>query len=259
MSREPPAFDSVLTLKPALIMSATVRSLLPSPRRWAARTFGSGVLTPVLLLAVVAATQWGLAASLGSSTALWRPVLLTLILVGSACAALSWIRPQRAGLSPPHVMLSLGFGGMVLGFAFDLAQAGPQRLEALCLQSNGLGYWAALHLHLAFLPGMHAGMLAGGLLAIPSLRALHPGCGRYLCSLFTQNLLCSGWMLMGMTAGALLAARSPGLLEAGATALPGMIGGMFVGMAWGMVVSVALYRGCFLWRSRRHTGEGLPS
>ena len=47
-------------------------------------------------------------------------------------------------------------------------------------------------------------MVAGGLLAIPALLALHPGCGRYLCSLIAENLLCSKWMLVGMTAGALL-------------------------------------------------------
>ncbi len=29
-----------------------------------------------------------------------------------------------------------------------------------------------------------------------------------------------------------------------------MLGGMFVGMTWGMVLSVALYRGFFAWRQR---------
>ena len=65
----------------------------------------------------------------------------------------------------------------------------------------------SLVLHMVFLPGMHVGMLAGGLLAIPSLRMLRAHCGRYLCSLFAQNLMCSGWMLVGMTTGALWVAR----------------------------------------------------
>jgi hypothetical protein len=30
-----------------------------------------------------------------------------------------------------------------------------------------------------------------------------------------------------------------------------MLGGMFMGMTWGMVLSVALYRGFFAWRDRR--------
>jgi hypothetical protein len=91
-------------------------------------------------------------------------------------------------------------------------------------------------------------MLAGGLAAIPSLRVLRPHCGRYLCSLFTQNLLCSGWMLVGMTSGALWLARWQAS-DASST-LAGMLGGMFAGMTWGMVFSVALYRGFFTWRNR---------
>ena len=91
-------------------------------------------------------------------------------------------------------------------------------------------------------------IVAGGLLAIPGLRLLRPHCGRYLCSLFAQNLLCSGWMLVGMTAGALWFSRWP--LLAGNSTLPGMLGGMFVGMTWGMVISVALYRGFFTLRNR---------
>jgi len=35
------------------------------------------------------------------------------------CYALSWLRPQRLGMSPPHVMLSLGFAGMLVGLALD--------------------------------------------------------------------------------------------------------------------------------------------
>jgi hypothetical protein len=102
---------------------------------------------------------------------------------------------------------------------------------------------------MVFLPGMHAGMLAGGLLAIPSLRLLKPHCGRYLCSLFAQNLMCSGWMLIGMTLGALWLSRWTQV--AADNTLASMLGGMFIGMTWGMVLSVALYRSFFVWRQAR--------
>ena len=227
-------------------------NLSPQPH-WLARSIGSATLTPALLVAMVGLTLW----SLGRSSSLpgsAQPLLivLTLTAVATGCAALAWIRPQRAGLSPPHVMLSLGFGGMLLGLLYDVLQSGPARLDSLCSQTAGLSFMDSLALHLEFLPGMHIGMLAGGLLAIPSLRVLRPHCGRYLCSLFAQNLMCSGWMLVGMTGGALWLARwqiatSTGTVNGG---LSGMLGGMFAGMTWGMVLSVALYRGFFAWRGR---------
>jgi len=54
---------------------------------------------------------------------------------------------------------------------------------------------------------------------------------------------------VGMTAGALLLSRWQ--ISGSASTLPGMLGGMFVGMTWGMVVSVALYRGFFALRNSR--------
>ncbi len=221
---------------------------------WLARSIGSAALTPALLVGVVGLTLWSLgrSSSLAGSNQAWL-IALTLAAVAAGCAALAWIRPQRAGLSPPHVMLSLGFGGMLLGLLYDVAQAGPARLDSLCSQSAGLSFMDSLALHMELLPGMHMGMLAGGLLAIPSLRLLRPHCGRYLCSLLTQNLMCSGWMLLGMTAGALWLARWQ--LNSGTSTfnsgLSGMLGGMFVGMTWGMVLSVALYRSFFTLRNRR--------
>lgn len=216
---------------------------------WLARGIGSAVLTPAVLVLLAGLTLWSLGQSgLAGSKNLPAIVVLTLAAVAAGCAALAWVRPQRAGLSPPHVMLSLGFGGMLLGLLYDIYHAGPARLDSLCAQSAALGFLDSLQLHLEFLPGMHAGMTVGGLLAIPSLRLLRPHCGRYLCSLFAQNLLCSSWMLMGMTAGALWFSRWQ--LSAGVSTLPGMLGGMFVGMTWGMVISVALYRSFFTLRNR---------
>jgi hypothetical protein len=179
-------------------------------------------------------------------------IVLSLFAVATGCAALAWVRPQRAGLSPPHVMLSLGFGGMLMGLALDVSQSGPVRLAALCSQTSQLDLADSLRLHLEFLPWMHLGMLAGGLLAIPSLRLLRTHCGQYLCSLFLQNLMCSSWMILGMTLGAVWLGRWQLTSGLGTTStLPGMLGGMFAGMTWGMVISVALYRAFFTWRNSR--------
>ena len=145
-------------------------------------------------------------------------------------------------------MLSLGFAGMLVGLWFDAHRAGTAQLAALCAQAGSLNLLEALRLHVRFLPGMHAGMLAGGFVAIPVLRRLRPRCNRTLCSQFTQNLLCSGWMVLGMTLGGLALSRGQ---TAGSNALPGMLGGMAVGMTWGMVASVGLYRSWFAWRERR--------
>jgi hypothetical protein len=225
-----------------------------TPPHWLARGIGSAALTPAVLVFLVGLTLWSVdqSSAIGASRHQPAVILLTLAAVAAGCAALAWVRPQRAGLSPPHVMLSLGFGGMLLGLLYDFYAAGPARLDSLCAQSASLGFMDSLQLHLEFLPGMHAGMLAGGLLAIPSLRLLRPQCGRYLCSLFAQNLMCSSWMLVGMTAGALWLSRWQ--VAAGISTLPGMLGGMFVGMTWGMVVSVALYRGFFALRNRTQPG-----
>lgn len=222
---------------------------LQTQAHWLARGIGTSTITPLVLLVLVAATLQGVGQSsqVGAGSSV-QVTLLTLAAVAAGCAALSWVRPQRAGLSPPHVMLSLGFGGMLLGLAYDLWHAGPAQLDSLCSQSSGLPLLQSFQLHLAYLPGMHVGMLAGGLLAIPSLRALRSHCGAYLCSLFAQNLMCSAWMLLGMTAGATWLVQWQAAV--GVSALPGMLGGMFVGMTWGMVVSVALYRGFFSLRNR---------
>ncbi len=219
-----------------------------SQPHWLARSIGSTIFTPAILIVLVAATLLSLSRTPTHIDSAMRTVMLvTLVMVAMGCAALAWIRPQRVGLSPPHVMLSLGFGGMLLGLLYDVSQAGPERLNNLCAQSSSAGFFESLQLHIAFLPGMHAGMLAGGLLAIPSLRVLRPHCGRYLCSLFAQNLMCSGWMLIGMTLGALWLSRWP--VVPAAYALSGMLGGMFIGMTWGMVISVALYRTFFWFKS----------
>lgn len=155
------------------------------------------------------------------------------------CLSLALLRPQRSGLSPPAVMLSLGVGGMLLGFAWDCVQTPIAMLESLCVASSDRDLHDSLRYHLMLLPGMHVMMIAGGLAAIPTLRWIRPEC-RKLCALFAQNLLCSSWMLIGMTVGGTFfvqAIRSVDGLNLGR-----MVGGMMTGMVWGMVISVALYR-----------------
>jgi hypothetical protein len=223
---------------------------LHTPVPWLARGLGSASITPALLLGLVGITLWfaDRESPLWTLGAVMPLILLCLLAVAAGCMALNWVRPQRAGLSPPHVMLSLGFGGMFLGLLADWQQTGLAQLGNLCQQSATLSVGDSFAMHLRYLPGMHIGMLLGGLLALPSLRMLRAHCGRYLCSMLTQNLLCSGWMLLGMTLGAVWMVRLQILLDA--PSLTGMLGGMFVGMTWGMVGSVAVYRQFFAWRNR---------
>ena len=201
------------------------------------------------LLLSVAITLWLVRGAEGAQVGL---IVLTLAGVGGACLTLTVLRPQQLGLSPPNVMLSLGIGGMLLGLWWDVAQTPLRMLAALCISSNGLSLLTSMRFHITLLPGMHLLMLIGGVAAIPSLRLLKPECRR-LCSLLTQNLLCSVWMLMGMTLGAPLFVQSVRSLNG--MALDRMLGGMFTGMAWGMVFSVGLYRLFFILRDRvlRHT------
>ena len=169
--------------------------------------------------------------------------------VGGGCVALALLRPQRSGLSPPIVMLSLGIGGMMMGFAWDCLQTPIAMLEALCISSNGRSVIESLRYHIMLLPGMHVMMIVGGLAAVPTLRLMRPEC-RKLCALFAQNMLCSGWMLFGMTVGGTLFVQA--LSASYGMNLGRMLGGMMTGMVWGMVISVALYRLYFTMRDYFH-------
>jgi hypothetical protein len=176
-------------------------------------------------------------------------ILLVLTLAGvvSGCAALAWLRPQRVGLSPPNVMLSLGIGGMLLGLYWDTTRVPIPTLASLCVSSSPLGLLDSMRFHAALFPGMHALMLVGGISAIPALRRLRPECRR-LCSMVTQNMLCSSWMLIGMTFGSTLFVQS--INSVNGMSVDKMLGGMFTGMVWGMVVSVGLYRSFFIAKDR---------
>lgn len=159
------------------------------------------------------------------------------VLLGAA--ALGWLRPPQVGLTAPQTMLLLGAIGMLLGLMADIHATEPAVLASLCGLADR-NFWSMVELHWAYLPWMHAGMWAGGFAAIPLLRALRPTCRRQYCARMAQNLACSAWMTLGMPAGVLLFETFAA--QSGVRSPASMLGGMFSGMVWGMVVSVALYR-----------------
>lgn len=204
---------------------------------------GSKANTSVTLSLVIAVSLTLGFVALTTAESVWPALIFTVVGMVLGCYALAKLRPQRLGLSPPHVMLSLGFGGMLIGLLIDIHMTPIVVIAGICSTSQNLSLFDSLKLHIALMPYMHIGMLIGGILAIPSLRFLTPEC-RKLCSMLTQNILCSGWMLLGMTLGAIAFTQ---LLQSqdSAMSLSLMLGGMFTGMVWGMVLSVFLYRQYF--------------
>jgi hypothetical protein len=188
---------------------------------------------------VLLVLAWG-CQSLGFS----RPVdSVQMVFTGSAvllgAAALGWLRPPRVGLTAPQAMLLLGAFGMLFGLMVDARATELRLLASLCGTAEG-SLWSIVKLHWALLPWMHVGMWAGGLAAIPVLRATRPTCRRQYCVHLAQNVACSAWMTVGMSAGVLLSEYVAS--QSGALGPASMLGGMFSGMVWGMVASVALYR-----------------
>jgi len=171
-------------------------------------------------------------------------VAFTAIAVLLGMAALGWMRPRRVGITSPQAMLLLGAAGMAAGLALD-AQSTPLVAIASICSGSPRSLWSMLLLHAQLLPWMHAGMWAGGFMAVPLLRKLRPNCRRQYCARVVQNLACSAWMTVGMSVGVLAAAA----IVAASGVRPGpapMFSGMVTGMVWGMVASVALYRLFFL-------------
>jgi hypothetical protein len=169
------------------------------------------------------------------SVSLWAALGVAAILAG--LLLLARLRPARGGLTSPQWMLLLGAAGMVGGMAVDARSGGLDTLAALCAGPADLK--AMLILHLNQLPLAHLGMVAGGLVVVPLMPKLRRGCRRQLCARLGQNLLCSGWMVVGMAAGSLLFLALAGWF--GAVRAPvTVLAGMFAGMVWGMVASVSL-------------------
>ncbi|MCE2866765.1 MAG: hypothetical protein LW805_05335 [Oxalobacteraceae bacterium] len=207
----------------------------------AIKNTANNLATLALLVCVALSLVQVRGAGSGSGSASLLP--LTLAGVVSGCLALTWLRPQRVGLSPPNVMLSLGIGGMLAGLYWDTTRTPITTLESLCFSSAPQGMIESMMFHASLFPGMHALMVLGGISAIPTLRLLRPECRR-LCSMLTQNILCSSWMLVGMTLGSTLFVQS--IRSMNGMSVDKMLGGMFTGMVWGMVVSVGLYRLFFI-------------
>lgn len=193
--------------------------------------------------------------NLGPTGDWWSISYLALLSVGGGCYVLSRLRPQSVGLSPPHVMLSLGFGGMLVGLFFDFQRTPIAIIASICSSSQDLSLVESLRLHVMLMPYMHVGMLIGGLAAIPSLRLLRPEC-RKLCSMLAQNVMCSAWMLLGMTLGAVFFVQVIQQTNNGNLNLGAMLAGMFAGMVWGMVLSVYIYRSYFTWRDQQMGKRG---
>ena len=160
--------------------------------------------------------------------------VLALAMGAAAALALAWLRPPRAGMTSPLWMLLLSTGGMLAGLWLDARDGGLARLAALCAASPP-DPASVLAWHWVELPLAHLGMVLGGLAVIPLMPLLRPACRRQFCASLGQNLACSAWMLLGMAAGTLALAD---LADEPAPLLAGML----AGMAWGMVVSVLLYR-----------------
>jgi hypothetical protein len=169
------------------------------------------------------------------SDSLWAALGVAAILAG--LLLLARLRPARGGLTSPQWMLLLGAVGMAGGMAVDARSGGLATLAALCAGPADLKGMLALHLDQ--LPLAHLGMVAGGLVVVPLMPKLRRGCRRQLCARLGQNLLCSGWMVVGMAAGSLLFLELAGWFGVVRAPLT-VLAGMFAGMVWGMVASVSL-------------------
>jgi hypothetical protein len=198
---------------------------------------GISTVLAVAGLLLLVGWSWQLAAVGGERAAAWAG--LTAVSIVCGFAALGWMRPARIGMTAPQVMLLLGALGMVGGLWLDARAGGFALLATLCLADSG-DFFGTLYMHWQQLPAMHLGMTAGGLATVPLMRSLRRHCRRQFCARLAQNLACSAWMIVGMAAGTMafmqLAAWSGGRGTAA------MLGGMFSGMVWGMVASVAMYR-----------------
>jgi hypothetical protein len=203
----------------------------------ASRTLVASPAVAVLGLLGIVGCAWRLTAVGDAHEIVW--LNLTIAAIVGGFLALGWLRPARVGVTAPQLMLILGAAGMTGGLVCDAHSGGFAALASVCL-ANGGSFGETLRLHWHQLPTMHLGMIAGGLATVPLLRDLRKQCRRQFCARLVQNLACSAWMVVGMTAGTLLFIRIAAL--AGGRSPAAMLGGMFGGMVWGMVASVSMYR-----------------
>ena len=139
-------------------------------------------------------------------------------------------------------LLLLGLAGMPLGLLLDLHGPGLDILSSLCRTDAGPDLLATLQLHWMWLPAMHVGMVMLPL----GWSARHCRAAPLL-----RQLVCSAWMMAGMTGGAMAA----GMLSGWPATPVGMLFMMCAGMACGMLVGRAMRRLFFLSRFLRGKPE----
>jgi hypothetical protein len=225
-----PGFDAQTFLVQAGRMNGLALSLAGTIRRH--------TMAASALVVLGAAWWWQIAALQQPRDLVWLAITAFSVLTGFA--ALGWLRPTRVGITAPQAMMLLGTLGMLGGLTIDAHNAGLAAIAAMCAASAP-DFLALARLHLAWLPAMHLGMVAGGLGALAWLRRVRPGCRRQFCARFAQNVACSGWMMIGMVVGVMVYYRIAALIGT-VGGVPEMLGGMIGGMVWGMVVSVSIYR-----------------
>ena len=180
----------------------------------------------------------------------WSWLVVTGLAIVSGFVVLGRLQSTRTGMTAPQTMLLLGVLGMLAGLLLDARGPGLDALMSLCSTSGSVGFVTAMTLHWTWLPLMHVGMAMGGLSVIPLMRFSRSRCGRPLCGRIVQNIGCCAWMIAGMTCGALLYQRIAGAASIFGEGPAGMLGSMFAGMVWGMVVGVVLIRFYFNVRTK---------
>jgi hypothetical protein len=157
-------------------------------------------------------------------------------LVAAALIALGWMALGRicahCDRSSCQAALVLCALGMTVGLAIDANEGRLAMLDALCLAGQRSQiYW--IQLHWQQLPAMHAGMLAGALIALPL--PLNAGYAAPApLSLLLRGFICCVCMLAGMSLGVLTHA----LVASDALSTSIMVALMIVGMTWGTVLGI---------------------
>ncbi len=190
--------------------------------------------TPALAgLLLLAGAAWCLTTSSPGPGARWLG--LGSLGIAAGCQVLARLQPGPA----PLAMLLASALGMLAGLAVD-GQAGRIAGMLSICGAWDAGYGTLLWLHLQRLPAAHLGMVLGGLATLPAWCPGTAGGWRRRSAQAAANLLASGWMLLGMTAGTCVY-RQLGVWVGppGATAL---LGGMLAGMAWGMAAAAGASR-----------------
>lgn len=174
---------------------------------------------------------------------------------------LGWLQSAHARIVAPQTMLLLGIFGMLIGLGLDSHRSGPAILSSICRSDVSLDFLSTLNLHWTWLPAMHIGMVVGGITTIPLLRISNQH-RRQFCVRIFQNFGCSVSMIVGMTTGALVYQgiyQHIARFSLNGDGQIGMLGGMFVGMVWGMVANVAIYRLYFSLQAKRISWHFLSS